>query len=1291
MLPASPCGAQNRNNIRITYTFSLKFEFTRTGVYCARLPPHAPANMDEVRSAVRTALLATQPVVLHTAHFNDLLRSWLPSMIREHVAIDTIYEGGEGGRYRYVVHVDNYRCVRQHVSPDECHLRNMNYASDIVIDVHMAVYQLASAKRCAQYLEQHQPPPAMEKRDRTWGGQPSGKRRRTGVATPLPKRGLRTKVGSKLPEKRTFEEEGLIRRLDEEERVLVHTEDLLNHILVSFPNMLHSVGCKLSDACGTQTRLQKEMGGSFVLRGKRRFVPFMERLQHNLPFFFRIKGKHLVEIRSEHLDRRFRSTSTLNVVLNPSVRGKHVGHSKMIHVCIPFLEPPVPLHVLVLAFGWSFERFERCMYTMATEPERLRSHAAPYMNRMRFAHHGCTTRTEALLFVAHLYGRYDACQRKLMQSMENVLHSEVLPHLNHRYEGDDELGRTWNLKMQYLAWLCGMLFRFGSGEVRETQRDSYAHLVVDGAAELIAQLFRQILREFTKQAIKTMRRGLAMCPTKPKRGAHPAPSRDDRSVAPYRKFTLSKVFNRDRLTPRIMSALSTGRWSDQKRGVSHSMRTINPTIILSQLRRLSSSYLSNQGRHVGPRMVHPSSYGYVCPAETPEGEACGLVYTLAMTAQITDASDPEVLTELLTDGVLRDLFIPLSDGVVEGGGVSDAWWKLVGPQGMLCGWLTDAGEALRRVRTMRRQQGIDAHVSVHANEGHHTVYVLASAGRLTRPLIVLENVHALYGLVRRWGGRDHAGVLLGTLFAHGVVEYVDVAEGCAGGGQVHVAFGPRDVTPHHTHMEVTDAAFVGICASYLPYFRNNQGPRTVYQIGMQKQWISPMALDDYGANKTHTLHHGQRPLVTTATERHDQCDGLNVVLALYPDEDAQEDALVMKRGFAERGGFVSATRQTHTATHTPRSANHDQDRFERPGDKTFGLKVNVDYSKIGPDGMPPRGLRIHPGDVIIGRTIPHEHISMSAKVKVPAECRETSYAAYRRDASVYAKKSEGGVVGDIYEGPGIRKVPVVTQRPTEQGDKFSNRHGQKGTAGRIRDDVDMPFCERTGMIPDIVVGPTALPSRMTMGMLIEMLVGKAVAASGCIELGVDPQSFEDGITEKSIEAVGRVLRRLGFKGNGRERMRDGRTGELLRAEIFIGPIFYGKMVHMVADKVHPRAGGARQPITRQPTEGRRNNGGFRLGGMEIHVLGSHGASAVGRERTCKVSDEVKIYRCKQCGLVGDGNAAIDLFVCRVCKTSEHMRTLRQSNSTNVMLTELACSGIASKLLLRDVDEAVAAE
>lgn len=1205
------------------------------------------------RKKALDAVLESQAWVQHITPFNEFLETHIPLMIKNNGNINTVYEE-DGTRYEICISTQNYRYARQQITPHEAHMRNMNYMLDLLVDLKLEVYELP-----ANPAEVDQPVRLVNI---------AGDMELPKIRRPWKKRTQQDMMDE-------IAREDAMRQRDQELKKLIHESLEEDVILTSLPAMLHSKACILSDGCGMESSMQVEMGGSFIMRGKRRMIPYMERLHYNEPFFFVEKEGYVCQVRSQHLDRPYRSTSSIKVVLTYPRKGKHhINKGNQIFLDIPFLKSPIPIHVLVMAFGWTFEQFQESMLQMDSHAEELVPLISTCMERMRETRGGCTNQHEAIMYIVECYKRYNANTEKLKRSVMHTLHSEILPHLNDILP-DDHATRIY--KLRYISMLCAQLFRLSNGLIQPTNRDSYKHIVVNGAADLLAELFRQTLIGFIGTATKTLRRALKPPKVKKKKNAQMPGNSDKVEIKPvYERFSITKLYNSDRFTPRIATALSMGKWSDNRKGISHSMKTTNGFLILAQMRRISSSYLSNQGKHVDPRMAKPACYGFTCVAETPEGKACGLVYTLAMTTIVSSQGETDTISMFMTEHVLKDLFVPLHTTAPS---AQVPKTKLIGPNGILLGWVHQPEEARRRIVDLRRHHQLDPHLSVVWNKDYNFLTLRASSGRLMRPLLVMENVHKLPQLLLHHKGHN----LLTVLMQHGVIEYLDPAEEYSGPHAVYVSKGPHHgVCSYHTHMELTDIAFMGLSAACIPFFRHNQAPRVVYQLGMQKQYISAEAEDDHGARKTHIMYHGQVPGVRTANDiiNPDYCDGINCVVALMAHDFAQEDAVVFHKAFTERGAFMTATKKTHTCTHTPRNVNQEQDRFERPDPQTTAYMKMGDYSKIGPHGLPTPGTQMKKRDILIGKTIPATNTT-SSRSKMPMP-------QMRKDASVQIRQDDEGTVSDVMIAPGIRKVGVRCMRPTEQGDKFTNRHGQKGTAGYMCPTEDMPFCMQDGMIPDIIVGPTSFPSRMTVGMLLEMMLGKAVMMTGSKELGIDSQLMTAQITEETINRVSTILKKHGAHHTGTVTMVSGITGEVLEADIFMGVLFYGKMDHMVANKIHARQRGPVDPITLQPVEGRGNNGGFRLGGMEIDSLVASGVSAILQERTTKVSDERRLYICAQCGFRADGNPDVGMYMCRFCSTSAYVRTVTQSHSAHIMFAELEADGIKVQFKLEDQDNMI---
>jgi DNA-directed RNA polymerase subunit B len=1196
--------------------------------------------------------IVSLPVVQHIERFNTLIHEWVPDLLPYCANIDTIVLRKSGKYYQFRFLLSNYEAVRQPIMPDEAQARNLNYAFDMVVDVRMEVYEVLHDQ---------------EEQDTNQNEQPETKKE---TNQPIQKKRKRKSTHTRHDQLNT-------RQVCEPK-----TERL---VLCSFPAMLRSQVCTLSDG-GVQTSpLQDDVGGSFITRGKRKFVPFLERRQYNRPYFlYDAKNKYkYCEIRSEHLDRRLRSTSTLRIA--------HHVRSHTIIIGIPFFnenKPIVPLRILLLALGMPWEDCVKALRSLTPDDVWNDDRIRRCRLRMSYGHTAVTTSFDAGQAIARLNPNRNPVEKdKNHRYVQNTLDSEVLPHLNIDNESRETLYRR---KALYIIWCVSTLWKYMIDKIEETNQDDYCNKALDGAAELLGSMFRQRLTQFQKYTEKQLRRVLNSNPGKDA----------------VKNINIRSLYKAERLTPKIMQAVSSGKWSEKRQGMTQALRCINQHLIRSQLRVVKSPLIGKKGKHLGARQIHPSSYGYMCAASTPEGKHVGLTHSLASTCQVTRECSAKALTELLLNYVLADIFvkIDMATSILQDY-KHDQHTMLFGPNGVLWGWVTDKSETLRRIRQARRNNEIDHHVSVYYDDKiTHSIHVKTSSGRLTRPLLVAENIHKLPDLWRRYSPRRGTVNFMSMLIQHGVVEYIDTAEQYNCSILLHLA----DIQQYDqktiktiTHLELSDIASVGSSAALIPYFRHNQGPRTVYGVSMLDQFISTNSPDDIGTKTNRRLHYGQSRLIHTSFVRPDMQDGVNCVVAIIPHQANQEDAVVIKKEALERGLFTSTCTKTHTATYTPRgNSSKNQDKFCRPDRKTTLSMKHADYSKLQDDGVPAVGTHVKPGDVIIGRVVPNANRIEGNnwnKIKMPSTRTQTENNRQYRDASIQAGHDECGVVSEVALTDRGRRVRIQTVNHLEMGDKLSDCHGQKGVIGAILPSIDMPRTA-SGIVPDILINPCGFPSRMTIGKLIEMLSGKASALSGKWKtLGLDQQYFDQQATHESLQKIMKILTNLGYSKLGNEVMYDGITGEMYGhydekghftpATIFQGIVYVSKMDHMVSKKFHARARGPIDASSRQPTRGRKKDGGLRTGYMEIEAKAAHGASALLQSQTTTVSDVVTIYVCKQCGNKGAGNPGIGYFMCHVCKTGKHIHKVKQSFSTNAMFTYLEAGGIKVSMKLKPKDEA----
>ncbi len=571
------------------------------------------------------------------------------------------------------------------------------------------------------------------------------------------------------------------------------------------------------------------------------------------------------------------------------------------------------------------------------------------------------------------------------------------------------------------------------------------------------------------------------------------------------------------------------------------------------------------------------------------------------------------------------------------------------------------------------------HFSNNLNVGYDStvdeVHIDCTQGRARRPLIVVKDGKPL--LTENHLKQLEKGELTWyDLVGQGIVEYLDAREE----ESALVAWNENQLTPEHTHLEIVPFAIAGLVTSLVPYGNFNPSARLNGGSKNQKQ-----ALGIYATNflvrmdmDLNILHEAQMPIVKTFTheimdyEKHPS--GQNIVVAIMSYEGYNmEDAVILNKASVERG-LGRSTYYRPAVAEELRYSGGLVDEVSIPDKDVKGYRTEHDYRMLEDDGIIHPEAIVKEGDVVIGRTSPPRFLSALDEYNIAG--------ATRRESSVSMKHGEEGIIDFVLitenvEGNKLVQVRVRDQRIPEIGDKFTSRHGQKGVVGLIVPQSDIPF-SMSGITPDLIFSPHGIPSRMTLSHLIEMVGGKVGALSGRY---IDGTLFASEPEEK----LRQEMLALGFRDDGTETFYNGRTGEVMQARIFVGSMYYLRLKHLVANKIHSRARGPIQLLTRQPTEGRAKEGGLRLGEMEKDTFVAHGASLLLKERFD--SDHTIIPVCENCGMVAVKDEYKNRMYCSMCGEDTEVNYIEMSYAFKLLLDELKSLGIYPKLELKNKFEA----
>lgn len=1058
-------------------------------------------------------------------------------------------------------------------------------------------------------------------------------------------------------------------------------KQLKNVNLGKLPIMVGSNYCILNNEYFklNSEECRHDYGGYFIINGNEKVIISQDRISENKTYVF-LDNKvshysHIAEIRSVP-DNIFGPPKLTS--LKFSSKPTQFGH--VMKIAIHHIKVDIPLFILFRALGIESDRAIVNHVTHEDETvdyELIVNQLKGSIEEANFI----TTRSQALDYLSkHLnisgYPKEIVMNKtKRIGIVVEILTQDFIPHV-----GDD-----LKKKALYVGYMTRKLISCLIGITEMDDRDSYLNKRVDSPGVMMANLFRQYYGRVVKDIKNAVVKELNNSGWKA--------SKDISNV--INANNIYKIVKANTLESGLKYALATGNWGikngNVKQGVAQVLNRLTYNATLSHLRRINTP-MEKSGKLIQPRKLHNTQWGIICPAETPEGSSVGLVKNLAIATTITIASDSHNVRDFV-----KQLGTIMYEFTLESLQIFHKYTKVF-INGDIVGVHKNPNELYVALKKLKHTGIINIYTCVSWNILQNMISISTEGGRCVRPMFIVESnnrlvynkyhVLALKQKKINWNNLVSPNTIIDeeikALFTESVVEFIDVEEQNTsmiamnildlkkGGKGEHLAV-------KYTHMEIHPSLILGVLASNIPFPDHNQSPRNCYQSAMGKQAIGIYATNYRKRLDTlaHVLNYPQQPLVKTHTHKLLNCSempcGMNVIVAIatYTGFN-QEDSIMVNKSSVERGMFNSTFYRTYKEQCNKNLSTGEEEIFCKPSvdEDSNSIKRPFNYDKLSETGFVEENTFVNSGDVMIGKCMPQ---------KLP------NAVFINKDNSIIVKNNENGYIdmkcaNDEYfkntsaEGYTFAKIKVRNFRQPTIGDKLSSTSGQKGSIGMIYSQEDMPF-NKDGLVPDIIINPHAIPSRMTIAQLLETIMGKV-----CTHLGTHGNATP--FTDLKVNDLSNILlHTCGMEEHGNDILYNSRSGEQIETEIFIGPTYYQRLKHMVCDKMHSRnSNGPIVLLTRQPAEGRARDGGLRLGEMEVECNWGHGTMNFLKERFMECSDNYRMFICRKCARPANVNPERNIYACHYCLNKTNFAEVRIPFASKLFTQEIQSMGIGTKLL-----------
>ena len=1051
--------------------------------------------------------------------------------------------------------------------------------------------------------------------------------------------------------------------------------------LGSFPIMLQSDLCILNtldkNVRFNMGECRNDYGGYFIIDGMEKVIISQEKFANNLLYIRKNKEDDIysfsAEIRSvsEDTSKPIRTTAVKIVAPSPSLSNNQIV------VSVPNVKKPVPLFILMRALGVVSDKdiIKTCLLIdLDDENENNKNHYIDLFIPSVHDAYKFFNQQNALEFIAEL------TKRGTLSSVIEILSDYFLPHVGEINFLD---------KAYFLGYMVNRLLKVYTKEEKPTDRDNFRFKRVELSGFLLYDLFREyyliqkkdITRKIDeeyyyhkgeyKEDDTLSRKEKKQIKTKTQKENQKEDNKYKNNFIGLIEVNF-KTFFKDRIVEKGFRKAFKGNWGSEahtKRiGVVQDLNRLSWNTFISHLRKINLP-LDASAKVVGPRLLNSSQWGFIDPIDTPDGGNIGLHKHMSISTYITSGSSGHPIIKWLRFNTPMRNILECSPEQL--GSSSKIFVN-----GNWIGVIDTPVEIVNLLKLYRRNGIIPVYTSISFNYQKNDLYIYTDAGRLTRPIYYIDNKKLSYdrkevknllesgkitweqiisGFMKKTDdnfktknnkiydittlyndiGSDKGTILEKLQNFKSMVDYIDTSEE----ETLLIAATNEDLqkSKWYTNLEIEPSLILGVMGNMIIYPENNPVTRNSFSCGQSKQAVSvyhtnyQMRIDKMGV----ILNYGQIPLIKSRyleyVNNEEQSYGVNAIVAIMSYNGYNvEDAILINEGAIQRGIFrttyYSSYQDREESSKITGMTNSKFANIEK--NNVIGKKKGYDYSFLDEHGLVRENTELNDKTILIGK------INSSLITK-----------DVWTDDSVKPKKGQLGYVDKSFitlgeEGFNVAKVRVREERLPAIGDKMASRAGQKGTLGLIIPEDDMPFTE-DGIRPDLIINPHAIPSRMTIGQIVESLFGKVCTSYGAFG---DCTAFQ--VKGSNYSTYAPLLVKAGFNSSGNQVLYNGMTGEQLAADIYIGPTYYMRLKHMVKDKINYRARGPNTVLTRQPVQGRANDGGLRIGEMERDGVLAHGMSYFLNESFMLrgESNDYYIAVCNKTGVIAIYNESKNLFL-----------------------------------------------